>query len=607
MIASRRAPRPMRPSSAIQVPPPSGPRWRSSSRMRVTYGSVTSNEPHERAPATPHISRAPRSSACRDARAREEARDDRAGALARGPVPELDRRRGERPPEERRDLVDPLRLEAEQRVRAELDRDGPLGRVTEREAADAECRGLLLHAAGVGEHEARGRLEPEELEVAERPGHGDVRHRAAADALDRARVRREEHRRRPRERRQAVERLAEQVGVVDERGAVQRDERVLAFGEPVGAPRLARARDAEMREQRVDHRVADAMNACLVDPLAREIRVRARRVRQQERAQVVREQPVVLLRHRRVEAAEARLDVRDRDVELRRGEGAGERRVDVAGDDDERRLPVEQHLLDADEGPGRLLGMRARADSEKDVGRGEAELADQDVGHLGVVVLAGMDDERVDVRRSDRGHDGRRLHEVRPGADDEADEGGHGGDGNGHTLRPVLALEIVFWAAVGALVWTHAAYPFAARALARVRTRPVRRSDDALPSVTLIVAAYNEESVIERRLANLRALDYPADRLELVVTSDASTDRTEALAEQAGVRVVRNPRGGKVAAQNNAVRQTSGEILAFSDANCTWQPHALRRLVRNFADPDVAYVCGRLNLESDDGRTKEGV
>ncbi|HZS25140.1 MAG TPA: glycosyltransferase family 2 protein [Gaiellaceae bacterium] len=171
----------------------------------------------------------------------------------------------------------------------------------------------------------------------------------------------------------------------------------------------------------------------------------------------------------------------------------------------------------------------------------------------------------------------------------------------------MLALEIVFWAAVGALVWTHAAYPFAARALARVRTRPVRRSDDALPSVTLIVAAYNEESVIERRLANLRALDYPADRLELVVTSDASTDRTEALAEQAGVRVVRNPRGGKVAAQNNAVRQTSGEILAFSDANCTWQPHALRRLVRNFADPDVAYVCGRLNLESDDGRTKEGV
>ena len=113
--------------------------------------------------------------------------------------------------------------------------------------------------------------------------------------------------------------------------------------------------------------------------------------------------------------------------------------------------------------------------------------------------------------------------------------------------------------------------------------------------------------MIERRLANLRELDYPADRLELVVTSDASTDRTEELAEAAGARVIRNPRGGKVAAQNNAVRQTTGEILAFSDANCTWAPDALRKLVRAFADPDVAYVCGRLNIQDDDGRNKEGV
>jgi cellulose synthase/poly-beta-1,6-N-acetylglucosamine synthase-like glycosyltransferase len=170
----------------------------------------------------------------------------------------------------------------------------------------------------------------------------------------------------------------------------------------------------------------------------------------------------------------------------------------------------------------------------------------------------------------------------------------------------VLALEIVFWTAIGAVVWAHAAYPLAARALARLRTRPVRRADE-LPSVTVIVAAYNEESVIEQRIANLRALDYPPEKLELVVTSDASSDATEALAERAGVRVIRNPRGGKVAAQNNAVRQTSGDIVAFSDANCTWQPDALRKLVRNFADPDVAYVCGRLNIQAADGRNKEGL
>ena len=71
--------------------------------------------------------------------------------------------------------------------------------------------------------------------------------------------------------------------------------------------------------------------------------------------------------------------------------------------------------------------------------------------------------------------------------------------------------------------------------------------------------------------------------------------------------MIRNPRGGKVAAQDRAVRETDGEIVAFSDANATWAPDALRRLVRTFADPDVAYVCGQLRLERADGSNKEGV
>jgi cellulose synthase/poly-beta-1,6-N-acetylglucosamine synthase-like glycosyltransferase len=168
-------------------------------------------------------------------------------------------------------------------------------------------------------------------------------------------------------------------------------------------------------------------------------------------------------------------------------------------------------------------------------------------------------------------------------------------------------VKVFFWASAGALVWTHAGYPLAARALARVRSWPVRWDDDALPAVSLIVTAHDEEAVIERRLENLRALDYPTDRLELVVTSDASTDRTEELAAAAGARVIRNPRGGKVAAQDRAVRETIAEIVAFSDANCTWAPDALRKLVRSFADPDVAYVCGRLNVQADDGANKEGL
>jgi cellulose synthase/poly-beta-1,6-N-acetylglucosamine synthase-like glycosyltransferase len=125
--------------------------------------------------------------------------------------------------------------------------------------------------------------------------------------------------------------------------------------------------------------------------------------------------------------------------------------------------------------------------------------------------------------------------------------------------------------------------------------------------VTVIVAAHNEASVIEKRIENLRVLDYPADRVEIVVTSDASTDATEELAVRAGARVVGNPRGGKVAAQNHAVRETTGDVVAFTDANSTWAPDALRMLVPAFADPDVAYVCGRLNVQADDGKNQEGL
>ena len=128
----------------------------------------------------------------------------------------------------------------------------------------------------------------------------------------------------------------------------------------------------------------------------------------------------------------------------------------------------------------------------------------------------------------------------------------------------------------------------------------------------MIVAAYNEEAVIERRLENLLALDYPADRLEIVVASDASSDRTNELVEAVAareprVRLLDCPRGGKVAAQDRAVRETTSDVVAFSDANATWAPDALRRLVANLADPDVAYVCGRLRLEDAAGSNREGL
>jgi cellulose synthase/poly-beta-1,6-N-acetylglucosamine synthase-like glycosyltransferase len=171
----------------------------------------------------------------------------------------------------------------------------------------------------------------------------------------------------------------------------------------------------------------------------------------------------------------------------------------------------------------------------------------------------------------------------------------------------VIVVEICFWASLAALVWTHVAYPAFALLLARVAPRQVRAADQE-PSVTVIIAAYNEETVIARRVENLLELDYPRDKLQIVVTSDASSDRTEEIALQfPGVIVIANPRGGKVAAQDRAVRQTDGEIVAFSDANATWSPDALRQLVRAFADPEVAYVCGQLRILQADGSNREGI
>ncbi len=170
----------------------------------------------------------------------------------------------------------------------------------------------------------------------------------------------------------------------------------------------------------------------------------------------------------------------------------------------------------------------------------------------------------------------------------------------------MIFVKILFWVSLASLLWTHVGYPALASALARVMGRATSR-DLRTPSVTVIVAAANEEAVIARRVENLLALDYPDDCLEIVVTSDGSIDRTEEIAAAAGARVIRNVRGGKVAAQDHAVRETESEIVAFSDANAIWAPDALRKLVRGFSDPRVAYVCGQLRIQKADGSNKEGL
>jgi len=172
------------------------------------------------------------------------------------------------------------------------------------------------------------------------------------------------------------------------------------------------------------------------------------------------------------------------------------------------------------------------------------------------------------------------------------------------TLLPVL-----FWLSAGLIVYAHLGYPLVLRLLLvfkRSRTSP--RSEPAeLPTVSLIVAAYDEEEVIVAKVANALALDYPRERLQVIVASDGSTDATAERARAAGADLVLElPRGGKVTAQNAAAEQASGEIFAFSDANSDWRADALRRLLEPFADPAVAYVCGQVRFTDEGGGNLEG-
>lgn len=157
------------------------------------------------------------------------------------------------------------------------------------------------------------------------------------------------------------------------------------------------------------------------------------------------------------------------------------------------------------------------------------------------------------------------------------------------------------WGSLGLIAWTHVGYPLAAAAAARRRRYAPRRDESFLPEVALIIAAHDEGAVIRERLENALALDYPRERLEIVVALDGSADGTRTIVQDfagEGVRMLDLPRAGKVAAQNAGVEATKSEVVAFSDANSLWEPDALRLLVRNLADPEIGYVCGRLRLVS---------
>jgi cellulose synthase/poly-beta-1,6-N-acetylglucosamine synthase-like glycosyltransferase len=169
---------------------------------------------------------------------------------------------------------------------------------------------------------------------------------------------------------------------------------------------------------------------------------------------------------------------------------------------------------------------------------------------------------------------------------------------------------IVFWVSAALLLYTQIGYALLLVLLARIfgRSEASAGWEGQLPQVSAIVAAYNEQDVIAQRITNLRSLDYPPDRLQLIVASDGSSDHTVSRARAAGADVVLElPRGGKIRAQDAAVEQAGGELLVFSDANAVWDRDALKRLVAAFADPKIGYVCGDVSFLDAGGTNQEGL
>lgn len=163
---------------------------------------------------------------------------------------------------------------------------------------------------------------------------------------------------------------------------------------------------------------------------------------------------------------------------------------------------------------------------------------------------------------------------------------------------------ILFWVAVFLIVYTYVGFPIFVLLRGLLLGRPYKREELAtLPSVSIVISAYNEAKTIAEKLDNILSLDYPREKLEVVIASDGSTDGTNSIVErykEHGVKLLSLPHDGKSAALNAAVTKSTGEILVFSDANSIYKSDAIQELVRPFTDPKVGGVAGNQIYKTED-------
>lgn len=174
--------------------------------------------------------------------------------------------------------------------------------------------------------------------------------------------------------------------------------------------------------------------------------------------------------------------------------------------------------------------------------------------------------------------------------------------------------EILFWLSLALLVWVFFGYPIVVIVLAKLlgkKSAPVYDQND-LPALSLLICAYNEERVIGEKIQNALSLDYPPEKLKIIVVSDGSSDRTNQIASAVSdprlTFVSYTDRGGKAKALNTGISHLTGEIVVFTDANVIFKPDAIRRLVAQFVDSRIGGVVGNVVLMSADGTVAgEGV
>ena len=166
-------------------------------------------------------------------------------------------------------------------------------------------------------------------------------------------------------------------------------------------------------------------------------------------------------------------------------------------------------------------------------------------------------------------------------------------------------MKTLFWLLFSIITYHYFLFPLLTLLLAQIRRLQVNKAA-CTAKVSLIIAAYNEEKCIREKIENSFALDYPENKLEIIIVSDGSTDATPAIAEsyqaQGVISLFAAPRKGKTAALNRAVSVANGEFIVFSDANSMYRPDAVSQLVANFADPTVGGVCGRKSIVRNDSR-----